>query len=194
VNASPVSTGPVVKKSLFWSAAGDGEGVKTGDADQSHVPPVLRGLRKCEACGFPISAGRVLCVECEEKKWRGQLRPQAAGRKPPTGVAAVPASNSSSGTFAAAAASMAKTPEVPTQHAASPVSKAATVPLTPGPFPAKEITSAVPAGEIVSPAEAPQLVLSAGLEPSRSWLSANKYIVLALLVIGVGLTAFLLLR
>ncbi len=66
------------KKPLLWSAAtGEGEAVETSDADQSHVPPMLRGLRKCEACGFPISAGRVLCVECEEKKWRGQLRPQA---------------------------------------------------------------------------------------------------------------------
>ena len=31
----------------------------------------VRGMR------FPVSAGRTLCVECEEKKWRGQLkRPQ----------------------------------------------------------------------------------------------------------------------
>jgi len=53
---------------------------KTDQADQSHVPPVLRNLRKCEACGFPVSAGRVLCVECEEKKWRGQLKPKPSPR------------------------------------------------------------------------------------------------------------------
>lgn len=70
----PVVTPPV--KKLFWSAAPSAEieTEKPAEPDQSHVPPVLRGLRKCEACGFPISAGRVLCVECEEKKWRGQLR------------------------------------------------------------------------------------------------------------------------
>jgi GAF domain-containing protein len=64
------------KKKLFWSAAANpvADAAKRGDEDQSHVPPVLRGLRKCEACGFPISAGRALCVECEEKKWRGHLK------------------------------------------------------------------------------------------------------------------------
>jgi GAF domain-containing protein len=195
-SAGPVSDSPVAKTSLFWSAAaaGDGEAVKTGDADQSHVPPVLRGLRKCEACGFPVSAGRILCVECEEKKWRGQLRPQAAGRKPPTGVAAVPASNFSGGAFAAAAASMAKAVEVPSQRVADTVSKAAMVLSAPGPSPVGEITAPVPASEIATPAEAPQLILSAGLEPSRSWFSSNKYIVLALLVIGVAAAAFLFLR
>ncbi len=64
------------RKKLFWSAelVLSAEAKKTAAADQSHVPPVLRGLRKCEACGFPVSAARVLCVECEEKKWRGQLK------------------------------------------------------------------------------------------------------------------------
>jgi GAF domain-containing protein len=196
LSPGPVSPDPVAKKSLFWSAAaaGDSEAVNTGDADQSHVPPVLRGLRKCEACGFPISAGRVLCVECEEKKWRGQLRPQAPGRKRPAGVTAVSASNSTGGAFAAAAASMAKTAEVPSQRAAGVLSKAAMVSPMPGPFPVEEIAAPVPAGEITSPAEAPQLVLSAGLESSTSWLSSNKYIVLALLVIGAAAAAFLLLR
>jgi hypothetical protein len=168
---------------------------KTCDADQSHVPPVLRGLRKCEACGFPISAGRVLCVECEEKKWRGQLRLQAPNRKPPTGT--VQTSKSGGGAFSAAAASMAKTVEAPTQPADTG-SKLAMAPPAPGPLPVEqaETTMAVPVtiGEAAVPAETPQLILSAGLEPSRSWFSANKYIVLALLVIGAGAAAFLLLR
>src|SRR6202050_2360812 len=61
------------KKPLFWSAALStrAESQKPAEVDQSHVPPVLRNLRKCEACGFPVSAERELCVECEEKKWRG---------------------------------------------------------------------------------------------------------------------------
>jgi|1186.fasta_scaffold02267_2 hypothetical protein len=71
----PVTAAAVPKKPLFWSAAASASEAPAGSVvDQSHVPPVLRGLRKCEACGFPISPGRVLCVECEEKKWRGQLR------------------------------------------------------------------------------------------------------------------------
>jgi len=186
------------KKLLFWSAAGEGEVTKSSDADQSHVPPVLRGLRKCEACGFPISAGRVLCVECEEKKWRGQLRLQAPTRNLPTGIITAQASKSAGGAFSAAAVSMAKAIDVPTQRAADASPKVAMVPPEPGPFlvePA-ETAIAVPVtiGEVAGPAEPPQLILSAGLEPSRSWFSANKYIVLALLVIGAGAAAFLLLR
>jgi GAF domain-containing protein len=76
--AEPVAAPDVVppKKKLFWSAAVNPavDAGKLEEPDQSHVPPVLRSLHKCAACGFPVSAGRVLCVECEEKKWRGQLR------------------------------------------------------------------------------------------------------------------------
>jgi GAF domain-containing protein len=75
VSAAP-SAEAQPKKKLFWSVAANpaGDAGKPEEADQSHVPPVLRGLRKCDACGFPVSAGRALCVECEEKKWRGQLK------------------------------------------------------------------------------------------------------------------------
>ena len=65
------------KKPMFWSAAASGEVAgQPGPAvdDQIQVPPVMRSLHKCQACGFPVSAGRALCVECEEKKWRGQLK------------------------------------------------------------------------------------------------------------------------
>ena len=59
------------QKKMLWSALDVVTNpVTTPPPDQSHVPPVLRNLRKCEACGFPISPGRTLCVECEEKKWR----------------------------------------------------------------------------------------------------------------------------
>jgi hypothetical protein len=68
------STLAPARKPLLWSAASVNSNVeKSSEPDQSHVPMGLRNLRKCEACGFPVSASRVLCVECEEKKWRGQL-------------------------------------------------------------------------------------------------------------------------
>ncbi len=71
---APVLAEPAAeKKTLFWSAADSPAEVKV-EADQSNVPPMLRSLRKCEACGFPVSAGRLLCVECEEKSWKGQLK------------------------------------------------------------------------------------------------------------------------
>jgi hypothetical protein len=93
---------------------------------------------------------------------------------------------------------MAKTSAFPNQRAADDGPKVATVPPAPDPFQVEpaETTIAVPAtiGEVAVPAETPQLILSAGLEPSRSWFSANKYIVLALLMIGAGAAALLLLR
>jgi hypothetical protein len=73
-----VSAAPA--KPLFWSAAMNPltEAGTVAEPDRSHVPPGLRNLRSCEACGFPVSLGRALCVECEEKRWRGQLKRPSA--------------------------------------------------------------------------------------------------------------------
>ncbi len=62
------------KKPLFWSAAANSRTSSPSDALPSSavIPATLRNLRKCQACGFPISPGRQLCVECEEKQWRGR--------------------------------------------------------------------------------------------------------------------------
>jgi hypothetical protein len=72
---------PVPRKPLFWSAAMQNQASgKTDEVDTSvSVPLVLRNLQKCRACGFPVSQGRTFCVECEEKKWRGQRLPQPTG-------------------------------------------------------------------------------------------------------------------
>lgn len=186
------------KKPLFWSAAaaGEGEPAKSSEADESYVPPVLRGLRKCEACGFPVSAGRVLCVECEEKMWRGQLRPRNTNRTPIAGTAAVPASRSGGGSSAAAAPSMAKI-QAPAHDNSGPSSRVA--PTTPVPSASsvgrEHRMGEKPASQVsVHSAGAPALILSAGLEPSRSWFSSNKYIILAILGIGATVAAFLMLR
>ncbi len=68
-------------KPLFWSAfthkPGNSDSV-SAVAESSTVPPILRKLQKCQACGFPVSPGRTLCVECEEKQWRGQILPRTA--------------------------------------------------------------------------------------------------------------------
>lgn len=73
---------PPAKRPLMWSAAvhASPDAPKPVEADQSHVPPMLRSLRKCKACGFPVSEGRSLCVECDEKQWRGQPLPAAAAK------------------------------------------------------------------------------------------------------------------
>jgi hypothetical protein len=77
------------KRPLMWSAAvhASPDVPKPGETDQSHVPPMLRSLHKCKACGFPVSEGRALCVECDEKQWRGQPLPATAGKTPGAGPA-----------------------------------------------------------------------------------------------------------
>jgi GAF domain-containing protein len=72
-----------VSKPLLWSATAAGEDVLHSDdslsaeslPDYGNVPAALRALRKCEACGFPVSEGRRLCLDCEDedKGRRGQM-------------------------------------------------------------------------------------------------------------------------
>lgn len=185
------------KKPLFWSAAAESDSSATPDVDDSHVPPVLRGLRKCEACGFPISAGRVLCVECEEKKWRGQLRPQAQVRKPVSvggGAAAAPAQSRPKPTIVPEPRVTPEAPKVaPSPAPQNPTEKAET---------SLPVVVAAPTEQVVHEAvvrnepgtAVPEFVLSAGIEPSRSWFSTYKWILLVLLVLLGGAATFLFLR
>jgi hypothetical protein len=255
------------KKKLFWSAAPAGAG-RPEEPDQSHVPPVLRNLRKCEACGFPVSAGRMLCVECEEKKWRGQLRVPKAGaprqaalpslvaekagtpgaealtqnigsiaalealRHPKAGASArasvangstvpavasalvaasapvVAAPKAEALAFAAAAQSSAVSSPVPvTPRMSTVAAHTGAIPALPAAL-AKESqevgqataggpASNAPARAVVvstSKVSSPEFVLSAGMKPSQSWLSANKYIIGALLMVGAVVATVFLLR
>jgi len=199
-SASPVPA----RKPLLWSAALNvrGDGQKTAEIDQSHVPPAFRNLRKCEACGFPVSAGRALCVECEEKRWRGQLKMSRAVTLAASAAAA-----------AAAPAPDLPSPEVPKPVA--PVPPASTgAALVSGQEVVSEVASkTVESKELATAApllapmprvpEFPQeeaqspvstLVLTGGLEPSQSWLAQYKYIVGALVLVAGGVAAILLLR
>jgi hypothetical protein len=209
-------------KRLFWSARlNPADAEKPEEADQSHVPPVLRNLRKCDACGFPVSAGRVLCVECEEKKWRGQLRGQLKVRRAdapqigipaaisPAAATAKPPGLAEGRAFAAAAQSDAVRP--PLLFTQSGLATSALV-QTPARVPRTEskpaAQPAVPAAPAADPSvqrvsassvqtsefPSPDFVLSAGLRPSQSWLSRNKYVIGVLLVVAVAVAAFVLLR
>lgn len=86
VAAAPTREQPA-KRPLMWSAAvhAGPDAPTPAEAEQNHVPPMLRSLRKCKACGFPVSEGRTLCVECDEKQWRGQPLPTAAAKTPVAG-------------------------------------------------------------------------------------------------------------
>ena len=44
--------------------------------------PILGGIQKCSSCGFPVSAGRELCLDCEKKQkpTSPELATRATGR------------------------------------------------------------------------------------------------------------------
>ena len=206
---APAAQTAAPKKQLFWSAALNpvADAAKVAEPDQSHVPPVLRSLRKCEACGFPISTGRVLCVECEEKKWRGQTRGPAP-RKSSAAVWAVAQPEAHVLPSARPSAPVAA-PDPSTVRAASinPVSAgAAPAPLgkskeagasAVAPVPAVNAAVPFPVAQPSRPSvgtSSPEFVLSAGLQPSESWLAANKYILGVLLVVAAVVATIFWLR
>jgi hypothetical protein len=74
--ASGTKADSTSKKPLLWSAALQIHAKIQEREDLILSPaPELANLQKCQACGFPVSQGRELCVECEEKKWRGHKIP-----------------------------------------------------------------------------------------------------------------------
>jgi len=175
------------QRPLFWSAAlhAEGEAQKPADPDQSHVPPVLRHLHRCEACGFPVSSGRVLCVECEEKRWRGQrnFAPAAAKQAASQSKVSAPAVRAFAAAAQAGAAAVPALVQPPMAVAVPPEPAAIQV--------ASETTRAAAEETLAAP---PEVTFSAGLEPSQSWFQANKYILGALLLVAATVAAIVLLR
>lgn len=199
------------KKALFWSAAMRAQSAEevVHNRGSIAVPPGLRNLRKCQACGFPVSQGRTFCVECEEKQWRGQPLPQPAvsaqedqPRKPEPESGSVP--QQLLGTFVQDFSLS----EVPVQLS-EPASGELT---TAGVAKAQDLTShpihsAIIEEPIAQPAiastdevasnpsssENTALFLSSTLQ-SESWFAANKYILGALLVVAIVIAAIAWLR
>ncbi len=172
-STTPAADPAAPRKTLFWSAAMNpvADAGTAVEPDQSHVPPMLRSLRKCEACGFPVSAGRALCVECEEKKWRGQLRvPRAGAPRPPAmpAVKSVESAKPEARAFAAAAqtTAVAKT-------TASSLSAAVTVAAPSGTVtapPARKDDQAISA--TTAPAAAAREIKTAPTAPTSSTTSS----------------------
>lgn len=83
VESGRANSVPAPQKGLFWSAAQTRTRPTGAESAvvKASVPPTLRNLRKCQACGFPVSQDRKLCVECEEKQWRGQRLPMKIGNR-----------------------------------------------------------------------------------------------------------------
>ncbi|HET7891449.1 MAG TPA: GAF domain-containing protein [Candidatus Sulfotelmatobacter sp.] len=217
--ASSKANVPAKKSSLFWSAAGNlTDAVKPGEADQSHVPPVLRSLQQCQACGFPVSTGRLLCVECEEKKWRGQLRvpqkqaavplpavktpsaeepvlppmvpPVVAGKPGPAQPVIAASANSAADAGAALEKDLKHLRQDALQGpAAAPGANSA------GSAALQGLTQSASIASLGAPGiSTANFVLSAGMESSQSWFAANKYILAVLLLVIMIVAGFLLLR
>ncbi len=167
---------PAPKKPLFWSAASHtpgGAANRDETGESIPVPAVLRNLQKCQACGFPVSQGRTFCVECEEKRWRGERLP-IEGREPGGGAAF---------------------PD-PARASHEPVQNLAATSVEPGAIPAQISALSTPDLPNVAAeapvSDSPTLFLSSAA-PSESWLSANKYTLGALLVVAIviGVIAWL---
>ncbi|MGA8503636.1 MAG: GAF domain-containing protein [Candidatus Sulfotelmatobacter sp.] len=159
---------PAPKKSLFWSAAMQNPAGASRSAEaavEASVPPMLRNLRKCQACGFPVSQGRAFCVECEERQWRGQRLSQAAAAGSATPQKAISAPLKAASTATASAAS---SPDILTLgNAALPADLSGSRNYTP---------------------------FSGSTIERRPWFAANKYIIGALLVVAVVVAAVMWLR
>jgi hypothetical protein len=183
------------KRAILWSApATANSGSPPPQASGSiPVPPALRNVHRCQACGFPVSEGRVLCVDCEEKKWRGEPVQRPAHKPPP------PALDIASGLSAVAAAVSSVSPAVAGNLAHGdetddkpPSSHSATQPATREQTPVRirKTTLSVrpdpPAaiGQVTPEVTSPGLFLSAGME-SQSWWAANKYVLAAVSIVGI---------
>jgi hypothetical protein len=214
---APPKPKPSPQKRLLWSAAfqNTSAGAKPPAPDRSHVPPVLRNLHKCQACGFPVSEGRSLCVDCEEKQWRGQVGVPNRKMTVPSAPAVV----------AAKATSEIETIDrtaLPAPTASEPVAVpntgstnvGSTTPAEPPPLAVlssesgSSIPAPLPADDLSTPLATPPLpgaaepsenvstfsFLGSGNEAPESWLSANKYIIGALLLTAASIAAVVLLR
>jgi hypothetical protein len=183
---------PQQKKNLRWSAA---EPAVSETAPKT-VPPVsttasgpsLRApatLRKCQTCGFPVSGGRTLCVDCEEKQWRGgPVAPKAPAStlpaQAPVAAISVPA--------APAVSVSPNTVFTPPQAALDAKSKPEAI------FPQRatgaENESTPESGLGLAPPANEVALFGSGAAPADSWLASNKYVIGALVVVAMVIAAF----
>jgi len=180
------SSTTTAKKSKFWSAAMPASASAAAPPPKaaesaSTIPPVMRSLAKCAACGFPVSHGRELCVECEEKKWRG-VRPVAS---------AVPASKEDGSSHSTKTALRLRSGQAESGADGQAAPSQTTANQDGGSHSTKTAlrlrSGQAQSGAARSDAQ-PELILSAGIEPERSFLSRNKYVIGAILAAAAAAT------
>jgi hypothetical protein len=159
-------------KPLLWSASMRAQSAPPQEESTSAVavPPVLRRLQKCQACGFPVSQGRTFCIECEDKQWRGQaLAKSMAVKQPQQNPVAPPIPQSS------------PQPDFATHTVALPTAPQAAIAFLSGPVPIDASLDGNPT------------LLNSALR-TESWLASNKYVLGALFVVAAILSAITWLR
>jgi len=171
-------------KTLLWSAALriQPKAQEREENPPSIVRPDLANLRKCQACGFPVSQGRDFCVECEDKRWRGQKIPAPAlprlfpDSTPQDQAAAATVQTVDAQPIALVAATAETSNLAVTQTEAAKIEEAAT---------SVDSLRELP-GVLRDPEtqEDPTPALSLPIE-SESWFSQNKYIVGTIFVIAI---------
>jgi hypothetical protein len=180
------------------------------------VPPVLRNLQKCQACGFPVSQGRTFCVDCEDKQWRGQRIPQPEVSAqnhsvPPPELKAAATVPEVQGTFVEDSPA----DQVPVQLLPDSVSRDSASPEINESAPAAELAVRetpqestpspveITAEEASAPAASDPPTEAASTEDStlflspsqsESWFAANKYVLGVLAIVAIVLAAIAWLR
>jgi hypothetical protein len=208
IAAAPANTTP-----FFWSAAMGAQGnskLNEKPAEAVTVPPVLRKLPKCGACGFPVSPGRTFCVECEEKQWRGQRLPQHEIENSPgsqsdgleTPVALAPScvpepAASSMSVSVLTSAPVGEAGSESTSHALA-AAIAATEQLSSAPIAAQPLaaqTSEMPASaHSMAEADDDSTPFLGSVLQSQSWFAANKYVLASLFLVAIVVGAIAWLR
>ncbi len=201
------------RKPLLWSAAMRAQttSLVTESPSTLAVPPALRNLQKCQACGFPVSQGRTFCVDCEEKQWRGQRLPQPEVSSendpvPPPDAKAAVAVQEVRATFVEDFPAVQIPIQVSPERVSPDIAESAPaveLSLRETPQQSAPPTVEIPAQEVVAQPvlDLPSKTLSAedstlflSSSQSESWFAANKYILGVLVVVAIVLAAIAWLR
>jgi putative methionine-R-sulfoxide reductase with GAF domain len=194
--AQPTGTPEAAKQ----SGVGTPSGIEKSKAEvarpasaEGRLRIAISQVRKCESCGFPVSEGRKLCLDCEKKKPKEALtsaKKEVAVEAPaPT---AVPAATSGD-TLKTEPMVETKAPvQVPTAIPA--ISEAAQL-ESPTVETEKPESDKVEAVTVPGIEEGPMPQFMVGSpDQHESWIVAHKYSAIAIAVIVVGIIVYLLSR
>jgi putative methionine-R-sulfoxide reductase with GAF domain len=151
-------------------------------------------VRKCEACGFPVSEGRKLCLDCEKKPQKAETSAKPTAVAVPTVAANV--KNDVGAATPAEQVSATLINKAPVASLSETVGAAA----TPAEGekaeqkPEMKRSEASPAAHVAAAEPpAPQFMVSAP-DHYESWIVSHMYTAVAIAVIAVGIVVYLLSR